>query len=352
MKTGINYLSSLKLEIEQSLIRNQDHINQLKEMRDGNITFLAELFLEELLNAIYSTKGWHFSNLNNEKFNHPAIDLADKKNKICFQVTVTNSKSGINDKIRDTLVSFYNQGLDSEYNELYIIIASGIQDKAKVRIPPLVKINERDIPVFDSLITRNHVVDLVDLSNIIFEDSQKDFEKIKDVLVKTASRPKRKKYDPVQNYIARTSKDYQGQVVDITQYFVEEKRVALLGVGGLGKTTELNYVASRISTKENAFCFVVRLIKYANSLEELLGTYCTNWINAPEDSQVYFLLDGFDEIDSSKQEQAKNDIQQFAVRNKNIQILVSCRNNFNPFEVIDSNPSSKEADQFIDRINA
>ncbi|WP_025866097.1 SMEK domain-containing protein [Prolixibacter bellariivorans] len=345
MKTGIQYLDEQRTAIQKGLLENQNYIHQQKELHNGDIAFLAELFLEELLNAIYANEGWKIKNLNTYKPNHPAIDLADKKNRVCFQITVTDSTGNANKKIKDTLTSFYKRGLDKDYDRLFIVFASGIQNKKGIKIPPTVEVNGHNVPVAGSLITNESVNDLLDLEETIFEGTR-DSEKIKNVLIKIPARPEQKL--PVfkaEKYIARKALDLEGRSIDLTNYLNKEKRVVLLGVGGWGKTTELIRITNEIKKTANTFCFFVRLINYSRSLETLLNARCKNWQNVPEDAETYFILDGFDEIDSSKIEEAGHEIENFAAGHSDAHLLVSCRNNFNPFHAIE-NPDEKKSDEF------
>jgi hypothetical protein len=349
METGIENLTRLEKEIKLGLIQNQRVINDLKSNNPTDISFLSELFLEELLNAIYSYKGWHFRNLNFAKTNYPAIDLADLENRICFQITVTNSTEGINQKIKDTLQSFFDRGMDKDYDQLFIIIASGIESPNKVKIPTtvLVKGIEFSFPI--SLFDKKKALDLNNLYKVIFDDlGSKNPDRINNILYKIPYRPQKEdlSFNPKHTYIPRNITNVQGHKISLVETLEKEKRMTLLGVGGLGKTTELNFLANAISRNPNNFCFKVRLINYSNSLNSLLDARCKNWQNVPSGYDTYFLLDGFDEVDSNKMQEAANEIKNFAFEHPDFKILVSCRTNFNPFEIVDTDNTQKEKDQF------
>lgn len=292
METGVEHLSKLEKEIKYGLVSNQEYIRNHKKFNVHDVTFLSELFLEELLNAVYFLKNWHFRNLNFETPNHAAIDLADKNNRICFQATVTNSVDGINAKIEKTLTSFFKNGYDKDYDKLFIIIASGIDSYDKIRVKDEIKIDDKPQKISPNLITSKNILDLKSLYEIIFDGHEnKDLYKIKEVLYKIPERPSQKKINfNNEKYIKRSFTNIKGQVTDLEKLIYDEKRVILLGVGGLGKTTELNYLASKICLSENHFCFQVRLINYANSLYELLDSRCKNWLNVPEGNKSFFCL--------------------------------------------------------------
>lgn len=75
----------------------------------------AEYFFQDMLNLTYS---WSLKNMNKIQSNYPAIDLGDKKNKLCIQVTAQDSSK----KIEDTINAFYKKKLDKKYNKLIILI--------------------------------------------------------------------------------------------------------------------------------------------------------------------------------------------------------------------------------------
>ena len=73
----------------------------------------AETILKSLLNAIY---GWNLENVNyaEDNNNHPGIDLGDKTEKVCVQVTATASP----EKVRNTLKQ--NMDDSSHQNPQYV----------------------------------------------------------------------------------------------------------------------------------------------------------------------------------------------------------------------------------------
>lgn len=89
-----------------------------------DINIISEDFYKKLLNLIFE---WELINLNIEKKNTAAIDLADKHKKIAIQVTSTNNR----DKIQYTIDKFIEKGLYHEYNELNILILTKKRDYTK-----------------------------------------------------------------------------------------------------------------------------------------------------------------------------------------------------------------------------
>src|SRR5260221_13252851 len=81
-----------------------------------DINIHAEGFLIPVLNEVF---GLRLENLNaTQKKNYPAIDLADFKSRVAFQVTATSDF----DKIKTTLETFKSHKLNEGFDVLYIYI--------------------------------------------------------------------------------------------------------------------------------------------------------------------------------------------------------------------------------------
>lgn len=81
-----------------------------------HINIHAESFLVPVLNEVF---GLQLENLNSTQYkNFPAIDLADFKNRVAFQITSTSSF----DKIKSTLETFAKHELQKQFDVLYIYI--------------------------------------------------------------------------------------------------------------------------------------------------------------------------------------------------------------------------------------
>ncbi len=88
-----------------------------------DINIHAEGFLIPVLNEVF---GLRLENLNaTQKKNFPAIDLADFKNRVAFQVTATSDF----DKIKSTLEKFKDHCLNEVFDVLYIYIITHKKDK-------------------------------------------------------------------------------------------------------------------------------------------------------------------------------------------------------------------------------
>jgi hypothetical protein len=88
-----------------------------------DINIHAEGFLIPVLNEVFDLR---LENLNNtQKKNFPAIDLADFKNRVAFQITATSDF----DKIKSTLEKFKEHELNEVFDVLYIYIITHKKDK-------------------------------------------------------------------------------------------------------------------------------------------------------------------------------------------------------------------------------
>ena len=81
-----------------------------------------DIFLK-VLNILYNLS---LKNMNNNKNNYPGIDLGDKENRICYQITSDNSL----EKIRKTGEKF-NKNLSHEYDNLNVLILGNKIKKQK-----------------------------------------------------------------------------------------------------------------------------------------------------------------------------------------------------------------------------
>lgn len=88
----------------------------------------AEGFFCAVLNEIY---GLELLDLNLEEFNFPAIDLGDKKSKICYQITAVGS----NPKLKDTVEKFHKYNLGYDYNHLVMLVISAAPKPRQISIP-------------------------------------------------------------------------------------------------------------------------------------------------------------------------------------------------------------------------
>jgi hypothetical protein len=158
--------------------------------------------------------------------------------------------------------------------------------------------------------------------------------------------PELKLFSKPLNYINRTVSGYSNsdKLIEIIK---NEHAVALLGEGGLGKTTELDNVASILS-KVGWYCGLIRLIDYPDSLEKLIESQFEHWQNIPESSKILVLLDGLDEVSSSNISKVENEIVALIRLKKNVHFLISYRNSYSLFLSL---TNEKEESKEMVRVN-
>lgn len=145
-KTIIMYFGILKYYI--SLRTKQGYVDDNKDL---------ENLIRPVLNLTF---GYQLVNANQIVPNHPAVDLIDTTNQVCFQITSDSSLT----KIKKTLGTFFDHNLDASYDTLFIFTLS---NKPKYRSTPKTQRNFAFSP-------NEHVMDTEDLIRIIDQKSQDD----------------------------------------------------------------------------------------------------------------------------------------------------------------------------------
>jgi hypothetical protein len=204
---------------------------------------------------------------------------------------------------------------------------------------------KRFIEIFKIEICNKKYLSLYQHVNLELQKKQIDllYEIRNNQNLSNGSIPELKIFPKPLGYIDRTVSGYSNsdQLVEIVK---NEHAVALIGEGGLGKTTELDCVASMLSN-EGWYCGLVRLINYASSLETLIESQFANWRNIPISSKVLILLDGLDEVSSSNISTVENEIIGLARTHKNVHFLISYRNSYSLF--LSLNNKKGESDEMV-----
>lgn len=113
----------LLLLISKYFSRFCEQVKILNANGEFSINIHAENVLIRILNVIYNSD---FENVNySEGKNYDSIDLRDKSSKISIQVTATSAIK----KVKDTLITYLQNGHQNNYKNLYILILTGRQEK-------------------------------------------------------------------------------------------------------------------------------------------------------------------------------------------------------------------------------
>ncbi|MFJ8528399.1 SMEK domain-containing protein [Bacillus sp. NPDC094106] len=100
---------SFRLNLIEARIKTDNRLN----FTNNNIK--SEKFFAGLFNLIY---GYKLKNLNKKIRNAPGIDLGDKENKVCYQVTSTNDRK----KIIESVKKFISYEWEKDYDTLNVFI--------------------------------------------------------------------------------------------------------------------------------------------------------------------------------------------------------------------------------------
>lgn len=112
-------IGELKRSIAESFVRIGDYLTLTNALGYTDFNSDAERFFIDILNVTYNCA---LRELNVEKPNFPAIDLADDRKRKCFQVTT----SGTNDKFKETLRIYKNYEFHKKYDTLNFLILSTV----------------------------------------------------------------------------------------------------------------------------------------------------------------------------------------------------------------------------------
>lgn len=110
-------------KIGKYLARFSEEVRSYNDSNLYDINIHAENALIPILNAVYDIQLQNANSLS--KKNYPAIDLVDLKNRTCFQVTSTATS----EKIKNTLIKFNDNNLQSQFDTLYVFILTQKQNK-------------------------------------------------------------------------------------------------------------------------------------------------------------------------------------------------------------------------------
>lgn len=129
------------------------YIELSNDVGEFDINKRSEDFFNGLLNLMFNL---NLINMNKLRMNFPAIDLGDKENRVCYQVTAESTSS----KIKETLDQFRNLKLYEEFDVINILI---IGNKIKTRRKRF------EYPEFQFITTDN----LLDLNDLFKEIAKK-----------------------------------------------------------------------------------------------------------------------------------------------------------------------------------
>jgi Flp pilus assembly protein TadD len=241
-------------------------IKQRQAIQDYSLNIHAENFFRDVFNCVYDCR---FENVNFQSINAACIDLLDKHKKLAYQITSTASK----EKIINTLQALAKpEYQDYEIRMYYLLAKPKLSGKNKQEIHSDFAVNNIDEHLFDysdlikdinnletdKLIALNHkyfketnqaqndttvkitgstvhgpvaVAELI--SNSFNETHHHHYAEKNDITLKHDTVPKRLFSVPFsdENFIGR-----EAELARLDELFNTESKVALTGIGGVGKT--------------------------------------------------------------------------------------------------------------------
>lgn len=161
-------------------------------------------------------------------------------------------------------------------------------------------------------------------------------------------------YIKPENYIKRTvvsinnQFDFFSERNQLKEVITEKHRVTILGVAGLGKSIELEYLAYHFSKKGSKLTpLLINLNNVTmSSIEDLVSKRLSNFDNI-EKEKLIILLDALDEVHVDYIDVVASSINLFAETYPDVKIVVSCRNNFYSTEKEKGTAKLKTFETFI-----
>lgn len=151
----------------------------------------------------------------------------------------------------------------------------------------------------------------------------------------------REKYEKVKNYLNRKvclGNKYRKNSMfftldqdkyDLVDLLEKENRIVLVGDAGVGKTVELQKIASHFSQDKSKY--IPYLIKLNQFVDQKIESFLSKeWETVPE-YNLLLILDGLDEIESKNKRDAIRKIELFSEQHPASKIVVSSRSNFYQF---------------------
>ena len=136
--------------IEEKLSLLATRINSRGKLNILDLHVHSEDFYQNLFNELY---GWNLKNLNQNRQNIEAIDLADDSNKIIVQVSATSTKAKIQSTLQKDMINTYNG-----YNFKFISISKDASDlRKKTYANPYGIIFAPSSDIYDSITILNHI---------------------------------------------------------------------------------------------------------------------------------------------------------------------------------------------------
>lgn len=196
---------------------------------------------------------------------------------------------------------------------------------------------------FITLVNGNELIDLMKtygVYNLVFEieeltltrEIHKNVAQLTQTFNSEKELPKKRQYKLPENYIIRKLVDndnninfYYNKGETLESIIKKENNVALIGWAGTGKSTELEFLAYKLSFPTEIFYpFHIKLNIHT---EKAIKNYISEIDKVPQ-NLIVVLLDGLDEVQAGSFDTVSRRIQEFNDEFPEAKIIVSCRSNF------------------------
>ncbi|MEC1157842.1 SMEK domain-containing protein [Cytobacillus horneckiae] len=186
-----------------------------------DINKYCEDFFCELLNKIYDM---NLENLNSIKVNFPAVDLGDYEEGVCFQVTSSAGKS----KIEKTVAKFIENGLQEDFEELYILILgskkaykSGVDTDGNIEFDIKKNVIDlKDLVKRISILNKTKVEEIIELLKDSLNDDINEESYLSGRVVNKSKMPVT--YESYLDYYNVTDKEEADSIVEAIKAFIDE----------------------------------------------------------------------------------------------------------------------------------
>ena len=149
-------------------------------------------------------------------------------------------------------------------------------------------------------------------------------------------------YKCPDNYISRTVSRYGDKQEDrVYRAFMKKeepqtlfeisqavKHIVLIGEAGSGKTTDLDYLASRLSTEEGLDLYPLRISLRHFTADKSIEGYINVDYGYIDRNKLYLLFDAYDEIESGYKSHFEHQLNNFIEANPQVHIVVTTRGNY------------------------
>lgn len=241
----------------------------------------SENFFKELLNRIY---GYQLINLNTKEANYAGIDLGDSTNRICVQITATNTSP----KIKKTIATSKKYKRHKEYDTLVVLIIGYKKDYTTTFPCEFSNLEIWDIRnILEKISSLTETDQIQKLSEFI----DKELEGVIKI------DPMELLDEDISTHIDALSKYTQNELPNQEQYMDKRYKLTKRGEEFISQKNGLNNVDDLLFNNE-----IRPNLQYDQKIEAFLG----NPINSEQQKKYFVITESLQKRYSENTEQFKN----------------------------------------------